>query len=911
MRTRLPVLLAVGVLVLPTSAVAQIGQTAVLTGAVTDSTGAIMPGVNVSVSGPALIGGSRSTTTDANGLYRFPALPPGPYTVNFELSGFKPIARQNVQLLLGQTITVDARLEVGSLQEAVTVTGESPVVDVKSSAAQKNLTKEVMEFVPFTNRFGPAAMLLAPGINPNNYTSYGSGGSSSNSYMIDGVDVSDPEGGTIWLFANHNWIQEVQVIGLGASAEYGGFTGAASNSLFRSGSNRFSGLFETLYENDKLTDENISDEILEENPDLTPGTTDYVTDSTVQVGGPLKLDRAWFFTSFQYYRPKTAASGFPPPPPPGYTAAQVSAKGPNARLEKSPRWLFKPTLQLGPNDKLTGFLEYDSYTVDGRRNGATVAQIATLHQDSPEWSWNGNYTKVLSSTSVFDVKYSGFWGYYYLSPYNGDNTPGWYDVDEDFYSVNSYYFYNADRVRHQANASVTQFASGFAGDHNFKFGAEYERSYVKSELGYPGGFYVLASHGVPYYAQIWDGYLKDNINSRFTVFAQDSWSPIRKLTINVGLRWDHFSGFNKHLNETVFTTNAVAPRLGAAFDIAGDGKTVVRGHYGYYFDGAKSTYYDLLDPDIAPFYGAYIDPVTLAPLHEPYLLRPGTNRTMDDDINHPRMRQGIVGIERELFPGFSLSGTYVYRKNDNFIEDVLLNGEFATRVVADRGLDNVAGTGDETSASITTYRQLNERLDNQYLITNPQGASREYNGFEITATKRLANRWMAQGSWVIGSSEGNYNNNNSFGNSTEYNDPNQDPRFQPFREGRLVNDTKHIAKVIGMYQAPWDVLLSGAFFFTSGQRFQRVQRESLPQGRLDMFIEDRGAQTYDDQSRVDMKVEKQFRLANNRLGVTFEGFNIFNHAAITSRTVRGGDSYFVPQGLVAPRRWRLGLVYRF
>ena len=110
-------------------------------------------------------------------------------------------------------------------------------------------------------------------------------------------------------------------------------------------------------------------------------------------------------------------------------------------------------------------------------------------------AWNANFTKVLSSSSVFDVKYSGFWGYYYLSPYNGDDIPGWYDVDEQYYAVNSYYFYKADRVRHQANASLTKFASGFAGTHNLKFGAEFERSYVKSEQGYPGGMYVLAYFG--------------------------------------------------------------------------------------------------------------------------------------------------------------------------------------------------------------------------------------------------------------------------------------------------------------------------------------------------------------------------------------------------------------------------------
>ena len=228
---------------------------------------------------------------------------------------------------------------------------------------------------------------------------------------------------------------------------------------------------------------------------LTPGRTEYITDTTIQVGGPFKRDKFWFFTSFQYYRPKTHAGQLSARRrPPGYP---ITGIGPDARLEKSPRFLFKPTVKIGQSDQLTGFFEIDSYTVDGRNAGATTegditATEATLHQDSPEVAWNANFTKVLSSSSVFDVKYSGFWGYYYLSPYNGDDTPGWYDVDEQYYAVNSYYFYNADRVRHQANASLTKFASGFAGEHNLKFGAEFERSYVKSEWGYPGGIYVLA-----------------------------------------------------------------------------------------------------------------------------------------------------------------------------------------------------------------------------------------------------------------------------------------------------------------------------------------------------------------------------------------------------------------------------------
>jgi hypothetical protein len=129
---------AAAVLVSPVRAIAQIGQTATLTGTVTDASGAVLPGVTVTVTGEAVIGGSRTAVTDGNGVYRFPALPPGTYTVKVELTGFRTIT-QEARLQLGQTITMDAKLDPG-LTDTIEVTGSAPTVDVKSSAAQKNLT---------------------------------------------------------------------------------------------------------------------------------------------------------------------------------------------------------------------------------------------------------------------------------------------------------------------------------------------------------------------------------------------------------------------------------------------------------------------------------------------------------------------------------------------------------------------------------------------------------------------------------------------------------------------------------------------------------------------------------------------------------------------------------------------------
>src|SRR5690606_35994700 len=237
----------------------------------------------------------------------------------------------------------------------------------------------------------------------------------------------------------------------------------------------------------------------------------------------------------------------------------------------------------------------------------------------------------------------------------------------------------------------------------------------------------------------------------------------------------------------------------------------------------------------APLYGAYIDSA-LNIISDVYLLSPGgTTHTMDPDIKHPRMKQGIIGVERELWSGFSVGINGIWRDNDQFIDDVIQTdvSEYETFVLQDPGPDGEPGTGDETGNSIIVYDQVTDTSNNRFLITNPASAFRRYRGVEFSVNKRMTGNWQMQASWVISRIKGNYNNTSNFGNSSEYDSPNTNPDFQPFREGRLTNDNTHIAKVLASYRAPWDVLVSGAFFYTSGQTFTRsVRTPSLGQGRL-------------------------------------------------------------------------------
>jgi hypothetical protein len=892
-------LIAAGLLQTP-AALAQSGYTGVLNGTVRDAAGAPLVGAVVTVTSESLIGSTRSASTDAAGHYRVPALPRGSYRVAIALAGFRPVTG-SAQLQLGQSATLHAVLERGGVAEAPMTSGDA--VTRESAVGATHLTASFLTTMPIAARFGPGAMLLAPGINPDNYSAYAAPGAWSNAYRIDDLDSADPSRGGGWVFPSLNWIDEVRVTALGAAAEQSGFTGASSQTVLRSGGNTFHGLAEILYRNQSLTNPNVSADIVAANPDLAPRHTDIASDTSAQVGGPLVRDAVWFFAGAHFYYARETPAGYPAATPPGVHAVGSSTPSPS---ESSPRVLFKPTWRWSDRSGLSGFVHAERDVIEARGAASQVAPEATLADRSSTMAWNGHFTRILSASTVLDASYSGFHGADDLAPYNGD-APGWYDVAADYYSANSYYFYGARRNRHQGEAKLTR----STGAHDVAAGGELDLSAATTTYGYPGGRSVDAASGVPYLLYLWDGSRTDNTTRSYAAFAQDSWRLRPALTIDAGVRFERSTGINSRAHETLYGTTSIAPRVGVAWDVRGTGATVVRAHYGLYYEAPHSADYDSVDPDIAPLYAATIDR-RLDIVSPASLLQAGTNHTVAAGIHAPRTRAAVVGVEHRLFHGL-VAGIYATdRRSDRFIDDVLQYRatDFVKVLARDTGPDGFAASGDETTNATDVYNQGTNVLRNKFVITNLPGSFRSHQGVEVTAARPMRGRWDVQGSWVMSRTDGNYDTSGP-SMSPDFETPNTNPTLQPFRTGPLANDTTHLAKVFGTYRLPFRFVLSGAFYYTSGRTFTRSQSVRLNQGRVDLFVEPRGSERYDAIMRLDARLQRELSIGARRIRLQVDGFNVLNDATVTSRVTQSGLRYSTPLALVESRRFRVGVAYRF
>jgi hypothetical protein len=854
-------------------------ETGAIKGKVVDQDGKPIPGVSVILTSSALVQGKITTITDDNGRFRFVALTPGEYSVEASLEGFKPIKRTGLRLHIGMTLTVDLKLTIGNFKETIVVKAKPPLVDVKdSSTASTNLSKELLQNIP-NSQFVTNIVNLAPGVSNN--SAFGGAASSGISYQVDGVDVSDPEGGSAWVFLDYNIVEEAKVMGVGLPAEYGGFTGAIMNTVTKSGGNNFQGHFEALYQSDSWNSSNSDD------PNLKPAKQGYM-DFSLHLGGPIVKDKVWFFLGLQYYRTKNYPAGFPDP------------------IDyKQPRGFIKLTFQPNRDNRVQLFFEYDVYNGINRGANALTKPEATVRQTSPDKVWNLSYLHIFSDKTFMEAKLSGYVGYYYLEPEEGRDISGHRDLVTGWNTVNAGYHYLADRSHYQVNASVSHHAEDFIkGSHDFKFGVEVEKNWVRNRYGYNGKNSIVYadSNGQPYMAYGYEGYDTDVKTTRASFYAQDSWSISDNLTINPGVRFNMYRGYLTHLNKTVYKPNGIAPRVGITYDVFGDHTTAIKAHYGKFYEGIFTSYFSNLDPQhsdfiiyLVPQYGT-LNEILRFPYENSY--------SIDDNIKHPYMNQYTVGIEREIMRDVSISLTYIHRENKDLIDSVNTTGLFVEKTITDP----------DNGQKYDVWNQTNPGTD-KYIITNPKKAQypivqftpqRKYDGMEFVINKRFSNNWQLLASYVYGKATGNYDNNmaSNIGQSGMFKDPNN----QINSEGHLTNDPTHMLKLQGTVILPLDINFSFYFSYITGNTYTRYVRVKLNQGNRNIFTEPRGSRRLPDQKNLDLKLEKIFRFGDKtRVGVGLDIFNVFNTGVATGVRAQAGSSFGTILGLTNPRGFRAGI----
>ena len=616
-------------------------QTAAIAGAVSDNTGGILPGVTVTAASPALIEQQRVVVTDGQGLYTIINLQPGTYSVTFELPGFGGVVREGVELVTGFTANIDAQLSVGAIAETITVTGATPTVDVQNVRRQQVVTRELLDTLPISTKHINNLITLTPGFTglADVGGAYGNvpgayHGKRGTQVAFDGMGVENSSGNSSYQI-NSAAVDEMvlQTSGIGADTKA---DGAVVNVIPKEGGNSFSGILSGFYANDSMESDNLSQALQDQG--LTPNRTLKLWDQALSLGGPVMRDRLWFLVaarSWGFSRVGTGvvwnqstAPGAPPTGQPRF----LTPPGAERKVVNFVPWTDRP------DDRFSGRLEwYDSYltrvtwqaternkfnvTYDEQRAcncGSTRANRAQEHSAGYRFDPNRlmqvTWTSAVTGRLLLEAGHStaiSQWNQYWMPGVDPDHI---YIQDQGTglrYGANSVHRgdpNNTDRYSQRFSASYV------TGSHNFKAGVLFEELVRDNYYFRNGQVFYRFRNGVPNRITQYAGPTleRNRVLPEMGIFAQDQWT-LDRLTLNLGIRFDWqrgsvpaqtqhdgqpndpsaWRGLGPTLNpwltpiafdpvQNVPNFKDISPRIGAAYDLFGDGRTAIKVALGRY-----------------------------------------------------------------------------------------------------------------------------------------------------------------------------------------------------------------------------------------------------------------------------------------------------------------------------------------
>jgi len=919
--------------------------TGAINGRVTDASDAVMPGVTVTLTSPSQMG-TRTAVTDSDGTYRFTAVTPGDYVVLFELAGFSTVRNEGIRVSLGFTATVNASLTVASLQESVTVTGQSPVVDTSATQIGNTFNAQQLSALP-TSRDYFSLLAGSPAVQMSRIDVGGSTNGTQQGFVVygttgqvrvifEGLNATEATG----AFGNYpdiGGMEEVQINTAAHSAE-ASTPGVQSQFISKSGGNQFRGTFFGGYSGESWQAFNIDDDQIARglrgggNLDANEvNRLNSYQDVNVGFGGYMIRDRLWWYGSYRHQDIKASYVNFPVKP-------QTTILN---------NYSAKVTYNLTANNKLIGYTQpsqkkqpqrFDSWLL-GVDTGINSTEATTWNQNFWAWVHKGEWNGVLSDNAFAEIR-AGQYGYDWTNGVNGTGLR-YEDIGNNIINGRNRNWAR-ERRRDQVLGTISYFKSGWGGDHNFKFGGEIFDETVTDVFidGFEEDILHVLNNNVKTDVILFQPGESIGGLRTYGVFVHDTWRASDKLTLNLGVRLDRYRAYSpeqshpvSRFNPTEQTFAAVdnyiswnlpAPRLGMTYDLMGNGRTVLKANYGSYWWNPGADFVFNISPNASAWWRRHRwndanNDNRWQPGEEGQLTssRGGAaTESLDPNLENTYTREFATFVEREVMANFGVRAGYVWRGQRNQYGRYNIAQPYSAFTVPvsvpDPGPDGRIGTGDDGTPlqGFDLAPEFRGRTPINQTI-NVNGPA-DYHTFEITGTKRMSNRWslLASYGWTKSFDQAATIQGNGIRANALPVTPND--KINADDQGRFEY-TRQNVKVSGTWNSPWwDISFSPMVRYQEGIPFGRTfSSTALSIGSVRFLAEPLGTRRQDTILITDLRVEKTHRFSSRDISVFFDLYNLSNANPAQNLQWSSGTSWNRPLSVVPPRLARIGAKLNF
>jgi outer membrane receptor protein involved in Fe transport len=893
-------LAAICLLAVALPATAQGPTSGSVAGRITESTGGILAGVTVTLSGPSLQG-VRSAVTDAEGIYRFQNVPPGHnYTIAAAHTGLRATRRTGIQVFLGHTVTINLVLAPAPMSQEVRVTAPSPLLDLTATSMGVNITANQLLSLPTVRGFQQLTT-MAPGVlldmgdhdqRLERSPTVGAASAPENNYIIDGLSTTDPRYGISGANVTMNFVQEVQVLTGGYQAEFGRSTGGLFTVITKSGSNVLQGDLFGYYRGKSWSPANVERRRQRELVTYADRASD--GDLGASLGGALVRDRLWFFGAADPGRQTTYLGG--------QLQTGVAVNAANRQYDRTAN-AYAAKVTWAPSTTQT--LVVSAFGDPTERNGWLAnpnadASAALRVERTGGHNVTARYSNVLGRLWYLEATAGRHFQRMSVDPVtdSGRNTPRQIDQTLGGFEHGGFRRHQDDRATRDAY-SAQLFSS--AGGHELRYGIDVEVNTYDANLQETWYRFFGPAFGFGSYLQERDYSVTGRGRTTNTAaYAQDNWRVSSNLRVNAGLRFERqqltsgnrvaiagasdaaacFSSGNCRTVGSLAPGGTLAPRLGLTWDPSRRGVSKVYAFWGRFFEsipldlnirainGERSIitqYVNTAALTSTDWYNAGGSPLAINTPWSVY--RAFTQFAMtpvDEHLKSQFEDQFAIGAEYQVGGHLSVGARYVDRSVKRVVEGI---GTFTNPA------DRLQLTG--------------------YVITNPgfvdfgaafERPSRHYRALEFTASKALADNWFLASSFVYAHATGNYEG--LYLSENDQLDPNitllyDIPSFVPNQNGALRADRPYQFKIHSAYTVRPGLTLSEGLLVSAGVPVSAMGPELVyGYGDGSIFMLPRGSKgrtpTY-----WNFDIHADYRLPVGRdLSVVLDVFNVFNLHAV-------------------------------